>query len=168
MSTFLLTIVSYLIYLLCKLREKESTMKKREVYREDSNNRDNANKNLCVLAVAKAFEVDDTVHYLHTMTDLIRAVRNKFVARSRLSATKAKTVGAMRKDLPNKVDAIAFIIHVQGHVLLLDGDGKTIVDTDPRVRDKRKVKSVYAVFNPLNYDLRVNKDKNFTIEKITC
>ena len=41
------------------------------------------------------------------------------------------------------------MIRVKGHALLLDYNGNTIVDTDSRVRDRRKVLDIRAVFrNP--------------------
>lgn len=121
--------------------------KKRDGFKARSNNKVNQNKNICGLAVATAFGVDKNVHYLHTMNDIVRAVRTKFVVRSRLSRFKGKTVGGIRKDLEKKcVGASHFIVGVKGHVLLLDHLGNTIVDTAPRKKDKRKVTELYAVY----------------------
>jgi hypothetical protein len=35
---------------------------------------------------------------------------------------------------------------VRGHVLLLARDGRTLIDTDPRKRDRRAIRKVYAIF----------------------
>lgn len=81
--------------------------------------------------------------------------RNGFSVRSRKSKLgKAKTVGAARKVLDkiseSEPEIIAFVIRVDGHVLVLDRGGKTIVDTDPRIKDKRKVLGLMAVMKTLN------------------
>ena len=66
-----------------------------------------------------------------------------------MSNVKGCSVGQARPKLAllaSEVNAIAFIVQVSGHVLLLKPDGKTIIDTDPRIRDKRKVLSAYVVY----------------------
>lgn len=133
---------------------------------KDSNNKHNPNQNICALAVARALGVNDNVRYLHVMEDLVRAARTKYTVRSRKSLLKADTVGALRKEIQEKIDALAFIVRVDGHVILLDCNGNTVVDTDPRKRDKRKVTHVYAVWKPLDYDLRIDKNKAFSIKKV--
>lgn len=76
--------------------------------------------------------------------------RNGFAVRSRASKIKSKTVGGARSEL--KAIAIeepqieAFVVRVNGHVLLLNTDGKTIVDTSPRRIDRRCLKGVLAVW----------------------
>lgn len=119
----------------------------RKQYITSGNNSDNANKNVCALAVAKALQVQSTTRYLHTMGDLLRASRKKWDVRSHNSCTQAKgkTVGAIRHTL-SKYGASAYIVHVEGHVLLLNDSGKTIVDTTRQSRDTRKIKSIYAVY----------------------
>ncbi len=77
--------------------------------------------------------------------------RNGFSVRSRMSQLKTteRTVGASRRKLKSVAksegDIIAFVVRVQGHVLVLNRDGQTVVDTDKRIRDKRKVLGVFAV-----------------------
>jgi hypothetical protein len=39
-----------------------------------------------------------------------------------------------------------YLIHVMGHVLLLNSNGQTVVDTSPRKVDRRKVYNVVAIF----------------------
>ena len=76
--------------------------------------------------------------------------RNGFAVRSRLSKVgKNKTVGAIRKKLASldEPQVKGFVVRVDGHVLVLDRGGNTIVDTAPRLRDKRKVLGVWAVWD---------------------
>lgn len=115
--------------------------------RADSNNPDNTNKNICALEVAKYLCVHNTVHYLHTINDLVRAARNKYIVRSRKSLLAKGTIGKTRKAIEAKGDALFYIAHVKGHVLLLNREGRTIVDTAPRKKDKRKVYNLYGVYS---------------------
>jgi hypothetical protein len=39
-----------------------------------------------------------------------------------------------------------YLLHVMGHVLLLNSKGETVVDTAPRKVDRRKVYNVVAIF----------------------
>ena len=82
--------------------------------------------------------------------------RHGFAVRSRKSAVRAPkgkrvTVGTLRAAiqagrLDNVPDGAMFIARVKSHVLLLDRQGRTVVDTDPRVRDRRTLLSVVAVW----------------------
>jgi hypothetical protein len=114
-----------------------------------SNNPDNPNKNACALAVATALRVDDRTRYLHVIDDLTRATRTRYSVTAATSAMtrrgRDRTVGAIRKQAVG-VGAYAYIVHVDGHVLLLNADGSTHTDTDSRKRDRRAVHAVYAVF----------------------
>jgi len=69
---------------------------------------------------------------------------------SRLTRTE-RTVGAARAKLSAvalaETDIIAFIVTVVGHVLVVDREGLTVVDTAPRKRDRRKIMGVVAVLN---------------------
>jgi len=104
---------------------------------KDSNNSVNPNKNVCVYHVANALGVAAKVRYLHLMDDLIRAARTIYTVRSRKSSVKGNTVGKIRRQL-SALGARYYIVGVPGHVLLLDSQGNTIVDTASRKRDKRK------------------------------
>lgn len=120
----------------------------------DSNNPANPNQNVCAYAVARVLLVDDEVRYLHTWGDMLRAVRKLWSMRSVASvvgATKGdKSVGAVRADLVKHAakhgDVSSYVVRVEGHVLLIGRDGKTMVDTAPRKRDRRKVLDVYGVY----------------------
>jgi len=108
-------------------------------------------KTVCTTAVARFFDADSGVHYLHSMEDLVRAVRKKgFTVRSRKSSVKGTTVGKIRSEIPKLGKDGYYIVRVTGksggHVLLLDNTGKTVVDTAPKLRDTRKITHLYKVF----------------------
>lgn len=123
-------------------------MSPRDFYKADSNNKANPLKNICALRVAETLGVAETVHYLHTMNDLVRAARNRFTVRSRFSKVKGKSVGAARAKLAKigaEEKAVAFIVGVDGHALLLDHEGNTMTDTAKRKRDRRKIQECFIV-----------------------
>ena len=124
----------------------------RQLYKKGSNNTENPNKNICALMVAKALKVDNKVRYIHTITDLVRASRFRWQVRRRNSKLIKKgktTVSQLKKNLEKHIkketNIMGLIVHVEGHVLLLNRDSSVIVDTAPRKRDVRKVFNVYAV-----------------------
>jgi len=78
--------------------------------------------------------------------------RNGFKVRSRNSQIKIgrDTVGKVRTKIQKmaareNIDVAAYIIRVEEHVFIVDKQGNTIVDTDPRKRDRRKVRGIFAV-----------------------
>jgi hypothetical protein len=121
----------------------------RRKFKKKSNNKENPNQNVCANAVANYLGVDFKVRYLHTITDIVRAVRKRWTVRSRKSSVKGKTVGSIRKELEN-LDGRFYMIRTQvgrtGHVILLDKSGKIIIDTAPVKRDKRKFTHLYAIY----------------------
>jgi hypothetical protein len=136
----------------------------RQVMRDHSNNPKNPNKNACALAVANALGVGDVTRYLHTLEDLRRAIRSMYSLRSVKTAVKATpytTLGSIRKNLQehNKsADAcMAYVAHVRDHVLLLSNEGKTLIDTAPVKRDRRKVLNIYGVYIPLDDRTKMRK-----------
>ena len=125
--------------------------------RNESNNETNPNKNVCALAVAKLLLCDKQTRYLHNWGDLQRAIRSLWSMRSVKSYVKAtpdSTVGSLRKAMHDyatkEQHLIAYVIRVEGHVLMIDRNGKTLVDTAPRKRDKRKVLDITGVYLPDN------------------
>ena len=122
----------------------------RKALRDGSNNPDNPNKNLCGYAVARALGVDEATRYIHTIEDLQRAIRSLWSLRSVKTKMGVKagrtTVGAIRKRIAAKGEALAYLVHVEGHVILLDKDGSTAIDTAPVQRDRRKVLRVQGVY----------------------
>jgi hypothetical protein len=121
----------------------------RNVWKACSNNNTNPNKNICALAVAQAFYVDDETRYLHTTDDVLRALRKCWsVFRVRYSSreTLSKFKSDLRKMVSGDDTVIGYVIHVQGHVLAVSPDGKMVVDTAPD--DNNIVLKVWAVRHP--------------------
>jgi len=123
----------------------------RDHYRKKGNNPDNPNKNICTLAVTEALGCGDETRYLHRVQDVIYALRKRYTVRSRCSQIRSKSVGKIRKICEKLADEVKsskiyFLVQVSGHVLLLDKAGKTVVDTDPRKRDARKVQTFYIIY----------------------
>jgi hypothetical protein len=123
--------------------------------RNKSNNEQNPNKNVCVLAVAKMLLCDQQTRYLHNWYDLQRAVRSLWSMRSVKSYVNAKpdsTVGSLRNAMheyaTKEQHLVAYVIRVEGHVLMIDRNGKTLVDTAPRKRDRRKVLDITGIYLP--------------------
>jgi aminoglycoside N3'-acetyltransferase len=121
------------------------TLVSRSELRSESNNTADTNKNLCSLRCAQALGVDSNVRYLHTVADLKRAISTKFSLRSVITKAKSKTVGGARKNLAGDQSVIAYLVWVDGHVMLLGKCGNTAIDTDPRENDRRKMHGVWAV-----------------------
>ncbi|HEY5657003.1 MAG TPA: hypothetical protein VIY27_04365 [Myxococcota bacterium] len=123
----------------------------RDDYRADSNNASNPNRNLCALAVCEAFGTATSTRYLHTMGDIVRCIRTRYTVRSRRSSVRGRTVGAIRgqlarvaADAPGRV--VGFVVGVPGHVLVMASDGRTLIDTSPKQRDRRRVTHLYVVY----------------------
>lgn len=135
----------------------------RDIKRAKSNNPRNRNKNVCSLAVANALGVASNTRYLHTWGDLQRAVRTAWSFRSVKTALRVElnetSVGAMRKAIrKHRPDEyiVAYVVLVRGHVLMLNNDGSTAIDTAPRQRDCRKVRAVYGVYFDKNNTKRLH------------
>jgi len=131
-------------------------MTKREFFRKESNNIVNSNKNICALKVAEYLGVQNESRYLHTINDLVYAARKKFTVRSRESQVRNKTIGSARAKLKQiyasqccqaGVKVKGFILRVANHVIFVDTEGNTIIDSDPRKRDRRKITHCYIVYS---------------------
>ena len=73
----------------------------------ESNNAKNRNKNICALAVAKILGVDGATRYLHTWTDLSRAIRWMWSFRSvksKVGYKRGDTVGKIRAKLKRTME----------------------------------------------------------------
>lgn len=104
-------------------------------------------KTCCTSACLAHFGIDlNGFRYSQYTKDVVAILRRKgYTVRSRLSSVKrGSTVGSVRKQL-SKLERGVYLVEVKAHVLLLNHDGKTIVDTDPRKRDKRKIKKLYWI-----------------------
>ena len=120
----------------------------RQAKREGSNNPNNNNQNVCALAVARSFGVATLVRYLHTWSDIKRALGMRYRVRSRLSQLrKAPSVGNSRAQIKSMIlseGAAGAVAHVEGHVLSWDSLGN-LTDTAPRLRDRRKLIHLYIL-----------------------
>jgi hypothetical protein len=134
--------------------------------RAKSNNPSNPNKNVCGLAILRHLRAENLGRYCHTLPDIVYNLRKKYTVRSRMSTLapppisgKLRSVGFIRREikahekkLSKSYDGLniithGYLVYVSSHVLFLDTNGDTIVDTAPRHRDHRKVKSVYVVYS---------------------
>ena len=110
-------------------------------------NHGNGYKTVCTSSVLRYFRVyRSDFRYSQTSDDVVKILRRKgFTVRSRFSSIKrGSTVGSVRKQLKKRTEeGLGYLIQVEGHMLLLDINGQTIVDTDERLRDKRKIKAIY-------------------------
>ena len=107
----------------------------------------------CASAALRYFGVEGVTYNNRTKRnvwmDTLR--RAGFSVRSRASKLpRNATVGGIRQKVAAiaaaEPTAIAFIVRVDGHVLVLDRYGSTVVDTAPRKADRRKVLGIFAVF----------------------
>jgi len=127
-------------------------MTRRERFRSRSNNAENANQNVCTQRVCDWFGASTGVRYLHTLNDVVRAIRQHYTVRSRFSQVRGKSVGGSRPILQRITESepgpvLGYVASVAGHVLLLDPSGRTIVDTAARKRDRRSLKALYVVYS---------------------
>lgn len=125
----------------------------RRLLMKGHNNPDDPNKNVCTLAVCDALGVGALVRYLHCVDDCVSAMRKRYTVRSRMSEARAKgaTVGSVRKRLAS-IGADYYLVRIKnansylGHVLLLGRNGATMIDTDPRRRDARRITHLYGIW----------------------
>ena len=111
-------------------------------------------KTVCVTAVLTAigvpvgaFQSTSTRKNVFAYEGVLR--RNGFAVRSRKSSIpKNASVGGARKAIRKMNDAkgTLYMVSVDRHCMLLDADGNTVVDTDPRKVDRRRVLKIRAVF----------------------
>ncbi len=108
----------------------------------------------CATGVLAFFGVKGVTWNARTKTNVWANTlrRNGFAVRSRMSKLRKaeKTVGGARRRLAEvaaaEPDLLAFVARVRGHVLVMDRDGNTVVDTSPRRRDRRELVGLVAVF----------------------
>ena len=113
-----------------------------------------SHKTVCVTACltalgipVNAFHSTSTRKNVHAWQGVVR--RNGFALRSRKSRIpRGASVGACRRAIAKLGDPAGtrYLVHVDRHLLLLDSDGSTLVDTAPKKRDRRKVLGIYAVW----------------------
>lgn len=114
-------------------------------------------KTICTSHVLAAFGIDASTYHYSGRTSQRAAIlrRNGFAVRSRMSWLKSRTVGSARsviRGLAGSYDPTGtrYMLCLVGdgyaHAILLDATGATIVDTDPREADRRRVVAIHAVF----------------------
>jgi hypothetical protein len=109
-------------------------------------------KTICTSAVLSSFGIHHSeFHYAENATTVKNVLRRKgFSVRSRKSALKVNaqtTIGQLRVAI-QKIDGSTknrYYVGVVGHAMVLNGEGKTIIDTAPRKKDRRKVVHVSIV-----------------------
>lgn len=129
----------------------------RKVYKDSSNNPVNKNKNICALAVATTFGVEDETRYLHTIGDLLRAMRKLWSVR-KVKEFTAMPLYYFKESVRYKKGVIGYIVWVEGHVFATYQDGLTSVDTCPH-GDHTLVKQVFAVSIPKSFSKTVLLEK---------
>ena len=108
-------------------------------------------KTVCTSHVLAALGVDASeYHYSGTESQMLTVARKHWSLRSvRSKLAKKTTVGGARKALQAVSEAdstvLGYVVFVQGHVLLLKRNAQTLVDTAPRKRDARQLRTVYAL-----------------------
>lgn len=107
-------------------------------------------KTVCASSVLAHFGIyPDTYKYAEKVDDVKRILRDRgYSVRSRKSkivTKKANTLGSIRSRIKDLNEPGEYFVRVKGHGMVLDGSGKTIVDTAPRKRDRRKVTHVYKI-----------------------
>lgn len=124
------------------------------IHRKSPEGAYSSSKTVCVTACLTAigipvdrFHSTSTKKNINAYEGVIR--RNGFALRSRKSAMpKGASVGACRAAIRklNDPKGTVYLVRIYGHVLLLDQNGETVVDTAPRKRDVREVRKIHAVF----------------------
>ena len=107
----------------------------------------------CAGATLRYFGVDGVTWNNRTKKNVFRETlrRHGFAVRSRKSKLGAiKTIGAARARIAqiaqDEPQVLAFMVTVKGHVLVIDTNGETVVDTAPRIKDKRQIEEIDADF----------------------
>ena len=125
------------------------TVGKRYGVKKHETHKSGRRKTVCTTAVLAFLGVEpSSFHYSDRRRDVERLLRaNGFSVRSRMSSVpkRARTVGALRTWLASQSEDGLFYVSVPGHAMLLDRHGNTVVDTDPRQRDRRRVVAISLV-----------------------
>ena len=107
----------------------------------------------CASAALRYFGVQGVTYNNRTKQNVwMNTLRRAgFSVRSRASKLpRNATVGGIRQKVAEiaaaEPTAIGFVVRVDGHVLVMDHFGSTVVDTSPRKVDRRKVLGIVAVF----------------------
>ena len=119
----------------------------------NSNNSFDPNKNICTLEVARGFAVENTVKYLHTYEDLLRAMRKKWKIKSSKTMLKFTSGKTSTKELRTLItkngdpNALAYIVYIKGHIMAMNKIGEDYVETSPNETKTKPVEKVWAVYS---------------------
>lgn len=107
-------------------------------------------KTVCTSAVLAYLGIAPQTYNYSSKIGQLKGVlgRNGLSYRSRLSRLPREcSVGASRALVGSLGDEVGttYLVWVAGHVLLLNSTGSTLVDTDPRKRDRRKIIGIWAI-----------------------
>ena len=117
-------------------------------------------KTVCTTTVLGALGISPTTYHYSGFIPQIQGIlrRNGYAVRSRASHTKAaSTVGALRGIIAKNTtkwgdpSGTHYAVVVRcgnggAHIILMNREGKTLVDTAPVKRDRRRILKVMAVF----------------------
>ncbi len=115
-------------------------------------------KTVCTSAVLAHLGIDASAYHYSGLHEQRAGVlrRNGYAVRSRASTIgrKGRTMGTLRaailahagKDPAGTVYMVRLRYGGKRHAILVDSQGRTVVDTDPRKVDRRAVASVHAVW----------------------
>lgn len=125
----------------------------RQIFCSESNNTDDPKKNLCALKVAEFLRCGNRTKYLHTLEDILIAIRRgSWTARSRKCYLgKKKNTSELLKKCPkitakDKKPIKYYIVQVESHVFLVDATGRTVVDSAPEHSKNMEIINFYAVY----------------------
>jgi hypothetical protein len=118
---------------------------------EAEDERQNGLRTTCTSAALNYFGVNNH-RYSQTMGDCVNLLRRAgYKVRSRTSA-----LGRNAKvcDVKKRLEKVSnrkgcFLVFVKGHVLVQNSLGITVVDTDPRKVDRRKVTKIYEIYRSM-------------------
>lgn len=102
------------------------------------------NKSICCSAVTDHFGTTKLTTYLHNSGDIVASIAKKHNVADRDILVKGLTVESSRIVLKNNslrelVNVKGYFIVVEDHAMLLDANGKTIVDTDPQEGNDNRI-----------------------------
>ncbi len=128
-----------------KLRRNDNAKKQRQRMVMCSNNAANPNKNICAHKVTTYLGVANRVKYLHTQNDVLRAVKkeyNAYKARFSRVPTISEIIAYYKQ---NPTTSPYLLLFVESHVLLLNGNGRVLCDTDKGKYSEKKVLKLYEL-----------------------
>jgi hypothetical protein len=122
----------------------------REEEKKYSSDPNDPNKSICCKAVTDYFKTTNLCTYLHNSGDIVYSIAKKYNVADKDYLVKGMTVEAAREvlrknSLKEKRKVKGYFIIVKDHALLLNEKGETIVDTDPRKIDYRKIEACNIV-----------------------